>query len=147
MLKEFTQLGLILFTQVGKMYYTQVGKAMQHLTRRGETIMTTATKTRKTVKQLRTMHYLPTAGLLFITEGKKSIGYAVVETTHLHNVDEHVRSFQLGKPDGTTYDVLLDGPGSQCDCIGFEHRGMNIKGGCGCKHIAAMTKLQQLGKL
>lgn len=108
--------------------------------------MTTTTRTRQTRKQ-RTMQYLAHAGLLFITEGKRTIGYTVVDTTAYHNTDEHVRSFQLTKPDGTTYDVLLDGPASQCDCIGFEYRGMNIKGGCGCKHIAALTKLQQLGKL
>jgi len=106
----------------------------------------TATRTQKVQKQ-RTLQYLPEARLLFIDEARKSAGYLVDETTHLHNADEHVRSFRLTKPDGSAYDVLLDGPGSQCDCIGFEHRGMNIKGGCGCKHIAALTKLHQLGKL
>ena len=105
----------------------------------------TTIKTRKTTQ--RTMQYLATASLLFITEGKKAIGYTVIETTAYHNTDEHVRSFQLAKPDGTTYDVLLDGPGSLCDCKGFEHRGMNTKDGKGCKHVAALTKLQQLGKL
>lgn len=108
--------------------------------------MTNATKTRKTQKQ-RTMQYLAHAGLLFITEGKKAIGYTVVETTALHNADEHVRCFQLTKPDGATYDVLLDGSGSQCDCKGFEHFGMNTKDGKGCKHIASLTTLLQLGKL
>ena len=111
--------------------------------------MTTATATRKTARktQPRTMQYYPASRLLFIAEGAKSIGYLVEETSHLHNADEHFRSFQLVKPDGTTYDVWLDGPGSQCDCIGFERRGMNIQGGLGCKHVAALTKLQQLGKL
>lgn len=105
----------------------------------------TTIKTQKTTQ--RTMHYLATAGLLFITEGKKSTGYTMVETTAYYNTDEHVRSFQLAKPDGETYDVLLDGPGSLCDCKGFAHHGMNIRGGRGCKHVAALTKLQQLGKL
>lgn len=109
--------------------------------------MATATKSRKSVKSQRTMQFYPASRLLFISASKKSTGYIVVETTHNHNTDEHVRSFQLTKPDGTHYDVLLDGSGSQCDCIGFEYRGMSIKGGCGCKHIAALSKLQQLGKL
>jgi hypothetical protein len=108
--------------------------------------MTTATKTQKTQKQ-RTMQYLAHAGLLFITEGKKAIGYTVVETTALHNADEHARSFQLTKPDGTTYDVLLDGPASLCDCKGFEHFGMATKDGKGCKHVASLTTLCHLGKL
>ncbi len=98
-------------------------------------------------RKARTMQFFPESRLLFITEGKKSTGYIVEETTHLHSADDHVRSFQLTKPDGTTYDILLDVPGSQCDCIGFEHRGMNIRGGCGCKHIASLSKLAQLGRL
>ncbi|MHB1422831.1 MAG: SWIM zinc finger family protein [Gemmataceae bacterium] len=97
--------------------------------------------------QPRTMQYYPAARLLFIAEGAKTVGYIVEETTHLLNADEHVRSYQLVKPDGTVYDVLLDGPGSQCDCIGFERRGMSIKGGKGCKHLAALAKLRQLSKL
>jgi hypothetical protein len=107
-----------------------------------------ATLTQKTRKpQPRSMQFYPVSRLLFIAEGKKSMGYTVEETTHLHNADEHVRSFQLTKPDGTTYNVLLDGPGSSCDCIGFEHRGMAIRGGCGCKHIASLSKLIALDKL
>jgi hypothetical protein len=42
---------------------------------------------------------------------------------------------------------MLDGPASLCDCIGFEHRGMNTKDGKGCKHVAALTILRQLGKV
>lgn len=111
--------------------------------------MATATKSRTRTQVQRTMHLIQTGlvNLLFIDEARKSIGYIVEETTHSHNADEHVRSFRLTKPDGSTYDVLLDGPGSQCDCIGFEHRGMNIQSGKGCKHIAALNKLASLGKL
>lgn len=107
----------------------------------------TATRTRKTTKQQRTLQFYPASRLLFVIEGKKTTGYTVDETTHLHNADEYVRSFQLTKPDGTAYDVLLDGPGSLCDCKGFEHRGMHTKEGTGCRHIAALSKLVSLGKL
>lgn len=106
-----------------------------------------STITTKRPRTQRTMQLYPAARLLFITEGKKTTGYTVEETTHLHNADEHVRSFQLTKPDGTVYDVLLDGPGSQCDCIGFEHRGMETRNGKGCRHVAALSTLQLLGKL
>ncbi|MHB1421869.1 MAG: hypothetical protein ACYC3I_01475 [Gemmataceae bacterium] len=97
----------------------------------------TATKNRKAQ---RTMQYYPASRLLFITEGKKSIGYIVSPL-------DTANAFTLTKADGTQYNVLLDGVDSLCDCIGFMHRGMNIKGGKGCKHLAALAKLRQLGKL
>lgn len=113
--------------------------------------MTTATRTPKQTRkpQSRTMQFYPAARLLFISEGVKaqrSTGYLVEETTDLHNADEHVRTFLLTKPDGTSYDVLLDGPCSLCDCLGFERFGM-CKAGTGCKHVAAMAKLVQVGKV
>jgi hypothetical protein len=102
--------------------------------------MTTATKAPKQVKPVRTMQFYPASRLLFIQEGKRSIGYVLAAL-------DTANAYQLAKAGGATYNVLLAGPGSQCDCIGFEHRGMNIKGGKGCKHVAALSKLQQLGKL
>ena len=108
--------------------------------------MATVTRSRK-IQKHRTMQYFAHVGLLFISEGKKTTGYTMVETTAYHNTDEHVRSFHLTKADGETYDVLLDGPGSLCECKGFAHYGMQTKDGKGCRHVAALTKLQQLGKL
>ncbi|GEM_PF-3921534 len=93
----------------------------------------------------RTLNYLPAAGLLFLTEGKRSTGYLLVETT---TEGTKGRSFQLAKADGTAYDVLLaGGPDSQCDCPGFTHHGFAIRGGRGCKHLAALAKLIELGRL
>lgn len=109
--------------------------------------MTTAIKSRPRKQVQRTLQLIKTGmvNLLWITQGKKTDGYQVEDTSAYNNADGP--TFRLIKTDGTTYDVLLDGPGSQCDCIGFEYRGMAIKGGCGCKHIAALTKLRQLGEL
>jgi hypothetical protein len=56
-------------------------------------------------------------------------------------------TYRLTKVYGTQYNVLLDGPASLCDCVGFEHRGMNTKDGRGCKHIAALEKLRQLNRI
>ncbi|MGH7170244.1 MAG: hypothetical protein ACRELF_15020 [Gemmataceae bacterium] len=100
--------------------------------------MTTATRTRK--PQTRTMQFYPTTRLLFIANGKQTDGYC------LEALDT-ANAYQLSKADGTVYNVLLAGHDSLCDCIGFEHRGMNTKDRKGCKHVASLTKLQQLGKL
>lgn len=99
--------------------------------------MTTAT--RKTAPK-RTMQFYPNARLLFIQEGKKTSGY-LVEKLDAPN------AVQLMKPDGTTYNVQVAGNNSVCDCIGFEHKGMNTRDGKGCKHAAAIARLLQLGKL
>jgi hypothetical protein len=101
--------------------------------------MTTTSKRKPTAKQ-RTMQFYPNARLLFVQEGKKTVGY-LVEPLDTPN------AFQLMKPDGTVYNVQVNGNASLCDCIGFEHRGMNTRDGRGCKHIAAIATLQQLGRL
>lgn len=107
--------------------------------------MTTATTT-KTRKQQRTMHYLKAAGILFVMEGKKTTGYFIANTQDETNCEQP--TFRLEKAtDGTVYNVLLHGEHSLCDCQGFERHGMNTKDGKGCKHIAALATLQQLGKL
>ncbi|MGH7169719.1 MAG: hypothetical protein ACRELF_13040 [Gemmataceae bacterium] len=103
--------------------------------------MTTATQTTKTGKtQQRTMQFLVSLRLLFITEGRKVSSY-FLEPLDTPN------AYQLTKNDGTVYNVLLAGSDSLCDCKGFEHRGMQTKDGKGCKHVASLTALQQLGKL
>lgn len=99
----------------------------------------TATARKPATKQ-RTMQFYPNARLLFIQNGNKTDGY-LVEKLDTPN------AFQLMKNDGTTYNVQANGNDSLCDCIGFEHRGMNTKDGKGCKHVAAITRLLQLGKL
>lgn len=109
--------------------------------------MTTATKSRPRKQVQRTLQFIQTGmiALLWIKHGNKTDGYMVEDTSAYTNADSP--TYRLTKTDGTVYDVLLDGPGSLCDCIGFEHRGMNIKGGCGCKHIAALTKLHSMGRI
>jgi hypothetical protein len=83
--------------------------------------------------------------LLWIKQGRKTDGYMVEDTSAYTNAD--ASTYRLTKVDGTQYNVLLDGPGSLCDCLGFEHRGMHTKDGKGCKHIAALATLKQIGKL
>jgi hypothetical protein len=92
------------------------------------------------------MHFIKTGlvNLLWITQGSKTDGYMVEDTSAYNNADSP--TFRLTKTDGTQYDVLLDGPGSLCDCKGFERFGM-CKDGKGCRHVAALTKLHQLGKV
>ena len=108
--------------------------------------MNTSTTKPRTPQQ-RSMQYVHTGlvGLLWITQGKKTVGYMVEDTSVFTNAD--ASTFRLTKTDGTVYNVLLDGPASLCDCLGFEHGGMNTQDGKGCKHIAALTLLRQLGKV
>jgi hypothetical protein len=106
--------------------------------------VTTTMKTRKTTP--RTLNYLPSAGLLFLAEGKTTTAYFLANTKEETHCEQP--TFRLEKAtDGTVYNVLLHGEHSLCDCQGFEHHGMNTRDGKGCKHVAALAKLQQLGKL
>ena len=98
------------------------------------------TTTRKSAPKRRTMQFYPNARLLFIQEGKKTTGYLVEEL-------DAPNAYQLMKPDGTTYNVQVAVNNSVCDCIGFEHKGMNTRDGKGCRHVAAIARLLQLGKL
>ncbi len=77
--------------------------------------------------------------------GRRECGICVEDTSAYSNADGP--TFRMTKTDGTVYDMLLDGPASLCYCRGFERFGMSVQGGKGCKHIAALNKLQQLGKL
>lgn len=106
-----------------------------------------ATKQRTRKQKQRTMQFIKTGfiSLLWITQGKKTDGYMVEDTSAYTNADAF--TYRLTKVDGTQYNVLLDGPGSLCDCIGFERKGMQIQGGKGCKHIAALTKLHELNRI
>jgi hypothetical protein len=103
--------------------------------------------TKKRKLQQRSMQYIYTGfvGLLWIKQGKKTDGYQV-ENTQEETICEEP-TFRLTKTDGTQYNVLLAGLDSLCDCKGFEHRGMHTKDGKGCKHIAALTILRQLGRV
>jgi SWIM zinc finger len=107
--------------------------------------MASVPKKRKPVQ--RTMQFIKTGmvNLLWITQGKKTDGYQVEDTSAFNNAD--APTFRLTKTDGTIYSVLLDGPASLCDCKGFERFGMQTKDKLGCKHVAALTKLHQLGKI
>jgi hypothetical protein len=106
-----------------------------------------STLTKKRPRTQRTLSFISTGvvKLLWITQGKKTDGYMVEDTSAFQNSDAD--SFRLTKTDGTAYNVLLDGPASLCDCKGFEHYGMNTKDGHGCKHIAALTKLRELNRI
>ena len=103
--------------------------------------MASVAKSRKPVQ--RTMQFIKTGvvNLLWLTQGKKTDGYFVENTSALNNADAF--TYRLTKVDGMVYNVLLDGAGSLCDCKGFEHFGMQTKDGKGCKHIAALTVLRQ----
>ena len=60
------------------------------------------------------------------------------------------RGLELTKPDGTVYHVELNGKASTCSCPGFESHGWHV-GPDGeptaCKHVMALLKLEQAGKL
>src|SRR5262249_60748654 len=60
------------------------------------------------------------------------------------------RGIELTKPDGTVYHVNLSGLDSTCSCPGFEKHGWHTDENgepTACKHVMALLKLQQLGKL
>lgn len=84
--------------------------------------------------------------LLTLVNGKKVDQYVVTPLA-----SDFGTAFTLGRssPDGCSeeYHVCIDANDNHCDCLGFQHRGMNTKDGRGCKHVAALTRLIQLGKL
>jgi hypothetical protein len=101
----------------------------------------TTTKQRKTTERK--------ANLSTMTDGSLLLGLTVGDATTLYLVrplpSDFGAAFQLTKAwNGTTggeqYDVLLHGRESSCTCKGNTYRGK-------CKHVEALTKLQQLGKL
>ena len=60
------------------------------------------------------------------------------------------RGIELTKGDGTVYHVNLSGSDSTCDCKGFESHGWHADANgepTACKHVMALLKLQQRGKL
>src|SRR6266567_5232694 len=60
------------------------------------------------------------------------------------------RGIELTKPDGTVYHVRLDGTDSECSCKGFDNHGWHADDNgepTACKHVMALLKLQQRGKL
>ena len=108
--------------------------------------MNTSTTKPRTPQQ-RSMQYVHTGlvGLLWIKQGRKETGYMEEDTSAYTNAN--ASTFRLTKTDGTVYNVLLDGSASLCDCLGFEHGGMNTKDRKGCKHIEALTLLRQLKRI
>lgn len=60
------------------------------------------------------------------------------------------RGLELTKPNSTVYHVNLNGKASTCSCPGFDSHGWHV-GPDGeptaCKHIMALLKLEQTGKL
>ncbi len=111
--------------------------------------MSKVAKERKPRKpQTRTMQFVKTGivNLLWITQGKKTDGYIVEDMSAFNNAD--APTYRLTKVDGSDlYNVMLDGPASLCDCKGFEHYGMQTKDRKGCKHIAALAKLKEMGRI
>jgi len=77
-------------------------------------------------------------GAMLLTVGKERRGYLFREIT----CDIGGRAFEVVKvgTDETTYHVRLDGQQSTCECLGFLKHSH-------CKHLAAIAKLLDLGKL
>ena len=66
----------------------------------------------------------------------------LIETYHLEPIVSQLpgRALILHGGKGQSYNCLLSGPDSTCDCKGFCFKGV-------CKHIAALLALQSAGKL
>ena len=80
------------------------------------------------------------AGVLRLTVGKLVTDYVVLPVP-----SDFGRAFRLAKVaephDG--YSVCIDGAGSLCDCKGHG----STRDGSPCKHVAALAKLIELGRL
>ena len=104
--------------------------------------MTTTTKKATTTRQQRT------ATLATMTNGDTLLLLATNGVTTGYKLravaSDFGRAFWLGKytedGDGEEYDVLLNDRETSCTCKGNNYRGK-------CKHVDALTKLIQLGKL
>jgi hypothetical protein len=104
--------------------------------------MTTATqapKARKPVTRTATVTRIGDAVILWLTVGSDTTAYRVTAIPHGFGK----AAFRLDKADKgdcnpESYNVLLDGQHSLCDCLGFEKHGL-CKDGRGCKHIAGLT--------
>jgi hypothetical protein len=93
-------------------------------------------RTRKPVARSARVAQVGTATVLWLTSGDHTTAYRVQAVPCQFGR----AAFRLSKADrgdgpGETYDVLLDGARSTCDCRGFLKHGM-CKDGKGCKHIA-----------
>ncbi len=77
--------------------------------------------------------------LVLITVGENRDGYKLESISSDFGI-----AFRMGKftveGNSEKYDVLLDGVRSSCTCAGHTYRGR-------CRHVDALTKLQQLGRL
>ena len=84
-------------------------------------------------------------GIINITAGKVSQDYFFLSFP-----TDFGRGFLLektGGEDDTQYHVNVNGADSRCECDGFLNHGMACNGGTGCKHIGALRKLMDEGKL
>jgi hypothetical protein len=80
-------------------------------------------------------------GVVLIVTAKKRASYTVARL----NVDFGYAGFRISEIDPVGeqdhYSVLLAGPLSSCECLGFLHHGQP------CKHIRSLEALRQAGKL
>ena len=86
--------------------------------------------------------------VIWFTVGKLTTAYRVTAIPHQFGK----AAFRLDKADQgdgapESYDVLLDGPFSTCDCVGFSYHGMKAANGTGCKHVAGLQAALNAGQL
>lgn len=103
-----------------------------------------ATTTRKVAPKQRTVRLQSadtTTPLMLVHVGDDAFGYGLERIASDFGTAFRLTKYECGKegPQGE-YDVLIDGLRSSCTCKGFTYRGH-------CKHVDALTKLRQLGKL
>jgi hypothetical protein len=103
--------------------------------------MTTATKTRRRVKPVRTIRltlkpFEGNPGVVQITVGKDSADYFLSTVPA-----DFGTGFRLEKIGGTeTYHVNLSPDGHSCECKGFGRWGR-------CKHVEGLAALKRAGRL
>jgi len=79
-------------------------------------------------------------GTLTISEGTKAVAYVLTEI----DAGYAERAFRFEKvEDGEAYHVSLERQGHTCECLGHLRHGHRTT----CKHIAAVLKLIETGKL
>ena len=100
----------------------------------------TASRSRTMVWTPNADEFSPTAGALTIEQGGKETTYVVTEFPTGHPG----RGFTLVKLGGGAYDVFCSHrspAGDSCDCYDASYRRK------ACKHVAAVRKLVEIGKL
>jgi hypothetical protein len=102
--------------------------------------MTTATKNRRPQTRTAKLMQLGNVEVLALTTGKETVFYRLESL-----LADAGRGFRLVKADRgngpeETYDVLLDGQFSTCECKGFLRWNH-------CKHVESLSALCEVGKL